>query len=76
MRYDISATNVIHRQNKYCTNLEPIEKSTNFKVLLKKNASKNIKWTSKNQCVANHTNNPNLCYLKSYAFKGFGTLSK
>lgn len=34
MRYVLSITNnVIYRQNKYCTNLKPIEKYTNFKVL-------------------------------------------
>lgn len=61
MRYVLSITNnVIYRQNKYCTNLKPIEKYTNFKVLkelLVKSQNK-----QKSVCCTNHTNNPKLCY--------------
>lgn len=44
MRYVLSITNnVIYRQNKYCTNLKPIEKYTNFKKIASKISNEQAK---------------------------------
>lgn len=74
MRYVLSITNnVIYRQNKYCTNLKPIEKYTNFKVLKKLLVKSQNK--QKSVCCKSYKQSQTML-LKSYAFKGFDTLSK